>query len=153
VDKAVAAYDEVNELPIKITAILSLTSDHQDATLAIDLLMLLPNCNGRIAGPHPLIPRRAPLTPRPSDRDVPRRPPRAPRPRRTRRPLTRTPPQAFRAAFDRRVLSSVCFFATDVHSATLGAGDDSLARVREGDLNGKGELVVCFSPCVCVSGA
>jgi hypothetical protein len=57
VDKAVAAYDEVNELPIKITAILSLTSDHQDATLAIDLLMSLPNCNGRIAGPHPLIPR------------------------------------------------------------------------------------------------
>jgi hypothetical protein len=50
--------------------------------------------------------------------------------------------QAFRAAFDHRVLSSVCFFATDIHSATLGTGDDSLARVRKGDLAGKGELVV-----------
>ena len=50
------------------------------------------------------------------------------------------------AAFDHRVLASVCFFATDIHSATLGKGknDDSLARVRRGDLTGKGELVVCF---------
>jgi carboxymethylenebutenolidase len=51
--------------------------------------------------------------------------------------------KAFRAAFDRRVLSSVCFFATDIHAATLGAGgDDSLVKVRNGDLAGKGELVV-----------
>jgi carboxymethylenebutenolidase len=52
-----------------------------------------------------------------------------------------------KAAFDPRVLSSVCFFATDVHSATLGKGknDDSLARVQKGDMSGKGELVVCFS--------
>jgi hypothetical protein len=56
--------------------------------------------------------------------------------------------QAFRAAFDPRVLSAVCFFATDIHSATLGAGgDDSLDKVRKGDLTGKGELVVSiFSP-------
>jgi carboxymethylenebutenolidase len=49
------------------------------------------------------------------------------------------------AAFDHRVLASVCFFATDIHSATLGKGknDDTLARVRSGDLSGKGELVVC----------
>jgi hypothetical protein len=57
------------------------------------------------------------------------------------------PRQAFRAAFDRRVLSTVCFFATDIHSATLGAGgDDSLARVHAGELAGKGELVVRLSP-------
>lgn len=48
------------------------------------------------------------------------------------------------AAFDSRVLASVCFFATDIHSATLGKGknDDTLLRVSKGDLNGKGELVV-----------
>ena len=48
------------------------------------------------------------------------------------------------AAFDPRVLASVCFFATDIHSATLGKGktDDTLARVRQGDLTGKAELVV-----------
>jgi len=53
---------------------------------------------------------------------------------------------AFRAAFDRRVLSSVCFFATDIPTATPGKGenDDSLAKVRNGDLTGKGELVMIF---------
>ena len=53
---------------------------------------------------------------------------------------------AFRAAFDPRVLASVCFFATDIHSATLGKGkkDDSLERVKKGDLTGKGELVMIF---------
>jgi len=53
---------------------------------------------------------------------------------------------AFRATFDPRVLASVCFFATDVHSATLGKGknDDSLARVRCGELTGNGELVMIF---------
>ena len=51
------------------------------------------------------------------------------------------------AAFDSRILASVCFFATDIHSATLGKGknDDTLVRVRKGDLNGKGELVVCLT--------
>ncbi|KAN0084213.1 dienelactone hydrolase [Tylopilus felleus] len=51
---------------------------------------------------------------------------------------------AFRAAFDPRVLSSVCFFATDIHDATLGRGknDDSLERARKGDI--KGELVMIF---------
>jgi len=53
---------------------------------------------------------------------------------------------AFRAAFDPRVLASVCYFATDIHTATLGKGekDDSLERVRAGDLSGKGELVMIF---------
>ncbi|KAF5314072.1 hypothetical protein D9611_006881 [Ephemerocybe angulata] len=53
---------------------------------------------------------------------------------------------AFRATFDPRVLASVCWFATDVHSATLGKGkqDDTLARVRNGDLTNNGELVMIF---------
>ncbi|CAE6419401.1 unnamed protein product [Rhizoctonia solani] len=54
---------------------------------------------------------------------------------------------AFRAAFDPRVLASVCFFATDIHSGTLGKGknDDSLARVERGDLSGgRTELVMIF---------
>ncbi|KAI0030672.1 dienelactone hydrolase [Vararia minispora EC-137] len=93
IEKEVAAYDE-------------------DATLSVDLLCSLSNCNGRIAttgmclGGH----------------------------------------LAFRAAFDPRVLSSVCFFATDIHSATLGKGkkDDSLERVRAGALTNKAELVMIF---------
>ena len=40
------------------------------------------------------------------------------------------------------MLSSVCFFATDIHSNTLGkGGDDSLERVRAGALS-HSELVV-----------
>lgn len=60
--------------------------------------------------------------------------------------ISYTTPQfinVFQAAFDPRVLSAVCFFATDIHSATLGkGGDDSLTRVQAGELTGKGELVV-----------
>ncbi|KAK5136140.1 hypothetical protein LTR08_003977 [Meristemomyces frigidus] len=49
---------------------------------------------------------------------------------------------AFRCAFDRRVRAAVCYFATDVHSQTLGEGekDDSLERVE--DI--KGELIMIF---------
>ncbi|KAL7423879.1 hypothetical protein Q5752_001464 [Cryptotrichosporon argae] len=49
-------------------------------------------------------------------------------------------------AFDPRVLSTFCYFATDVHSATLGKGksDDTLVRIRKGDLTGKGEVVLVF---------
>jgi len=93
VEKEVAAYDE-------------------DATLSVDLLTSLNNCNGRIAvtgmclGGH----------------------------------------LAFRAAFDARVLASACLFATDIHSASLGKGknDDTLIRVRRGDLTGKGEILMIF---------
>lgn len=48
------------------------------------------------------------------------------------------------AAFDPRVLATVCFFATDIHSATLGKGksDDTLIRLKRGDLSGKGEVMV-----------
>ncbi|KAH9082058.1 dienelactone hydrolase [Lactarius deliciosus] len=91
-EKEVAAYDE-------------------DATLAIDLLTSLPNCNGRIASTGMCLGGHL----------------------------------AFRAAFDLRVLSTVCFFATDIHGATLGrGGDDSLARVQAGELTGRGELVMIF---------
>jgi carboxymethylenebutenolidase len=40
---------------------------------------------------------------------------------------------AFRAAFHPAVLGTVCFYATDLHKASLGAGmkDDSLARATE----------------------
>ncbi|KAJ7225467.1 dienelactone hydrolase [Mycena pura] len=92
IEKTVAAYDE-------------------DATLSINLLMSLKNCNGRVAATGMCLGGHL----------------------------------AFRAAFDHRVLASICFFATDIHSETLGkGGDDSLARVREGDLKGKGELVMIF---------
>jgi carboxymethylenebutenolidase len=39
---------------------------------------------------------------------------------------------AFRAALDPRVLATACFYATDLHKASLGlGGDDSLARAAE----------------------
>ncbi len=40
---------------------------------------------------------------------------------------------AFRAALDPRVAAAACFYATDLHTATLGQGkkDDTLARVKE----------------------
>ncbi|KNZ71403.1 Putative carboxymethylenebutenolidase [Termitomyces sp. J132] len=81
----------------------------KDATLSIDLLTSLNNCNGRIAATGMCLGGHL----------------------------------AFRAAFDPRILASVCFFATDIHSASLGKGksDDTLIRVREGDLSEKGELV------------
>lgn len=49
---------------------------------------------------------------------------------------------AFRCALDRRVASAICYFATDIHSHTLGEGkhDDSLER--SGDI--RGELVMIF---------
>ncbi|KAK9453048.1 Alpha/Beta hydrolase protein [Dipodascopsis uninucleata] len=49
---------------------------------------------------------------------------------------------AYRAAFDPRVGATVCFFGTDIHSASLGKGkhDDSLKRAK--DI--KGELLMIF---------
>ncbi|KAF2805185.1 alpha/beta-hydrolase [Mytilinidion resinicola] len=49
---------------------------------------------------------------------------------------------AYRAALDKRVSAAVCYFATDMHSKSLGAGknDDSLARAKDV----KGELVMIF---------
>ncbi|KAK8850479.1 hypothetical protein IAR55_004397 [Kwoniella newhampshirensis] len=53
---------------------------------------------------------------------------------------------ALRAAFDSRVLATFCYFATDVHSATLGKGqsDDTLIKIRNGDLSNKGEVTMVF---------
>ncbi|KAF5374977.1 hypothetical protein D9758_000233 [Tetrapyrgos nigripes] len=111
IEKDLAAYDE-------------------DATLSVDLLMSLTNCNGRIAGVFLHINFESIL--RYSHRKA--------------TGMCLGGHLAFRAAFDPRVLSSVCFFATDIHSATLGKGkkDDSLERVRKGELTGKGELVMIF---------
>ncbi|XP_014552649.1 hypothetical protein COCVIDRAFT_41196 [Bipolaris victoriae FI3] len=49
---------------------------------------------------------------------------------------------AYRCALDPRVSAAICYFATDIHSGTLGKGkkDDSLARCK--DI--KGELVMIF---------
>ncbi|KAI9774946.1 MAG: hypothetical protein M1840_000162 [Geoglossum simile] len=49
---------------------------------------------------------------------------------------------AYRAALDQRVKAAVCYFATDIHSHSLGEGtnDDSLERA--GDI--KGELLMIF---------
>ncbi|KAL0483169.1 carboxymethylenebutenolidase [Acrasis kona] len=49
---------------------------------------------------------------------------------------------AFRCAFDKRVEAAVCYFATDIHSETLGKGkkSDSLVRCKEIT----GELLMIF---------
>ena len=47
---------------------------------------------------------------------------------------------AFRAGFDKRVKATVCFYATDLHKASLGDGDDSLKRAA--DL--RGELMMIW---------
>ena len=49
---------------------------------------------------------------------------------------------AFRAALDPRVAAAACFYATDLHTATLGHGkkDDTLARVKES----KAELLMIW---------
>ena len=51
---------------------------------------------------------------------------------------------AYRCAFDPRVAATVCYFATDIHSHSLGEGmkDDSLERAGEI----KGELVMVSLP-------
>jgi len=50
---------------------------------------------------------------------------------------------AYRAALDPRVAATICYFATDIHSHSLGEGlnDDSLKRA--GDI--KGELILVWS--------
>ncbi|KAF1952711.1 alpha/beta-hydrolase [Byssothecium circinans] len=49
---------------------------------------------------------------------------------------------AYRAALDPRISAAICYFATDLHSHTLGAGknDDSLSRARDIEA----ELVLIF---------
>ena len=49
---------------------------------------------------------------------------------------------AYRCALDKRVQAAVCYFATDIHSKSLGAGgDDSLERTGEIE----GEIVMVNS--------
>jgi dienelactone hydrolase len=50
---------------------------------------------------------------------------------------------AYRAAFDKRVAATVCYFATDIHSHSLGEGknDDSLKKAK----NIEGELVMVYT--------
>ena len=49
---------------------------------------------------------------------------------------------AFRAAFNPEVLGTVCFYATDLHTATLGAGKNDNSLIRAGDI--KGELMMVW---------
>ncbi|GAA6020212.1 hypothetical protein JCM10207_004373 [Rhodosporidiobolus poonsookiae] len=50
---------------------------------------------------------------------------------------------AFRGALDPRVKAAVCYFPTDIHSASLSPdGDDSLVRASNGEI--EGEVVLIF---------
>jgi len=53
---------------------------------------------------------------------------------------------AYRAALDKRISAAVCYFATDLHSHTLGEGknDDSLDRAK--DIRGELVMVSARSP-------
>ncbi|KAG7883033.1 hypothetical protein KL906_003207 [Ogataea polymorpha] len=52
---------------------------------------------------------------------------------------------AFRALLDQRITAAVCFFATDIHSKSLGkGGDDSLERVCKELDSHRQELVMFF---------
>ncbi|KAL1644221.1 hypothetical protein SLS58_004501 [Diplodia intermedia] len=96
--------DKGNEL--KITK--EVAAYDEDARLAVDALLALPTCSGRVGATGMCLGGHL----------------------------------AFRAAFDARVSAAVCYFATDIHSGTLGKGkaDDSLKRVK--DI--RGELIMIF---------
>ncbi|KAL2863790.1 c-24(28) sterol reductase [Aspergillus lucknowensis] len=49
---------------------------------------------------------------------------------------------AYRCALDSRVCATVCYFATDIHSRTLGRGKDDDSLARAGDI--KGEVTLIF---------
>nr|XP_019051097.1 carboxymethylenebutenolidase [Kwoniella bestiolae CBS 10118]OCF30027.1 carboxymethylenebutenolidase [Kwoniella bestiolae CBS 10118] len=89
----------------------------EDATLSVDLLSSLENCTGRIASTGMCLGGHL---------------------------VSHT--RYVQCAFDPRVLATFCYFATDVHSATLGKGksDDTLIKIRKGDLSGKGEVTMVF---------
>ena len=53
---------------------------------------------------------------------------------------------AFRAAFDTRVAAAVCYFATDIHSHSLGAGKDDDSLQRAGEIRGEVIMVSAFPP-------
>ncbi|ERF73223.1 hypothetical protein EPUS_03064 [Endocarpon pusillum Z07020] len=90
----------------KITKTLS--AYDEDADLAIDTLLELPTCTGRIGATGMCLGGHL----------------------------------AYRCAFSPHIKAAVCYFATDIHSHSLGAGksDDSLQRTK--DI--RGELVMIF---------
>lgn len=48
-------------------------------------------------------------------------------------------------ALDSRVKAAVCYFPTDIHSATLGPeGDDTLVRASKGEFGKETEVVMIF---------
>jgi carboxymethylenebutenolidase len=53
---------------------------------------------------------------------------------------------AYRCALDQRVSAAVCFFATDIHSRTLGEGKNDDSLLRAGDI--KGELIMVSFLCM-----
>ncbi|KAK4555439.1 hypothetical protein LTR86_007736 [Recurvomyces mirabilis] len=85
-----------------------LSAYDEDATLSIDTLIGLPNCNGRVGATGMCLGGHL----------------------------------AFRCAMDKRIRAAVCYFATDIHSHSLGEGkeDDSLDRIK--DIHG--ELAMIF---------
>lgn len=97
----------------------------EDATLSVDQLVGMETCNGRIGatGKLPCKTRLKFL----ANKDT---------------GMCLGGHLAYRCALDKRIRAAVCYFATDIHSHTLGAGksDDSLARA--GDI--KAELVMIF---------
>jgi len=48
---------------------------------------------------------------------------------------------AFRAAFDRRVAATVCFYPTGLHNGALGADADAGSLARAGDVHGRMMIV------------
>jgi carboxymethylenebutenolidase len=48
---------------------------------------------------------------------------------------------AFRAAFDRRIAATVCFYPTGLHNGALGADPDAGSLARAGDIQGRLLLV------------
>ena len=96
--------DKGNDLKITKTV----SAYDEDATLTIDALLALPECNGRIGATGMCLGGHL----------------------------------AFRCAFDRRVAASVCYFATDIHSRSLGKGKEDDSLLRCGEI--QGETVMIF---------
>jgi carboxymethylenebutenolidase len=102
----------------------------EDATLSIDALLALETCNGRVGATGMFqyhLPRPNYISRVRAD---------------ARKGMCLGGHLAYRCALDPRISSAICYFATDIHSSTLGAGknDDSIKRAK--DI--KGELVMIF---------
>ena len=51
---------------------------------------------------------------------------------------------AFRCALDPRVAAAVCYFATDMHGRSLGAGKNDDTLERSGEVKGEVAMVSGF---------